>query len=267
MKSMKLYAEVHRIHRELAAIGIGEEQPLTVSQLTPFDQYHYFGTAAVDEAIAALQLGPGSRVLDIGSGLGGPARYVAEKTGARIVALELQEDLHEVASGLTARCGLAQQVEHRCGNILDGVEERGYDAIMSFLCFLHIPDRSSLLAACRAALRRGGLMFVEDFGKRRALTEAEAEALRIKVQCPYLPANADYERALKAAGFAEATLHDVTESWRGFTAERLQMFRNSRKRNVAIHGHDLVDGLDDFYATVAGLFQVGAISGLKITAG
>ncbi len=109
MKSMKLYAEVHRIHRELEAIGIGEEQALRVEQLTPFDQYHYFGTAAVDEAIEALHLGPGSRVLDIGAGLGGPARYIAEKTGAHVTALELQQDLHEVAAELTARCGLASQ--------------------------------------------------------------------------------------------------------------------------------------------------------------
>lgn len=266
MKSMKLYAEVHRIHRELAAIGVGEDEALQVSQLTPFDQYHYFGTAAVDEAIAALGLGPSSRVLDIGSGLGGPARYVAEKTGASVVALELQEDLHEVAAGLTARCGLAGRVEHRCGNILAGAEKSGYDAIMSFLCFLHIPDRSGLLAACRSALRPGGRMFVEDFGRLRALTDAEAEALRIKVQCPYLPTEADYAVALKSAGFTSVKLHDVTGSWREFTSERLQMFRNNRKRNVAIHGHDLVDGLDDFYATVAGLFQIGAISGLKITA-
>ena len=90
---MKLYDRVHRIHRELAAQSLSPDQPLKVSDLTPFDQFHYHGTKAVEEAIAALGLKPGMRVLDIGAGLGGPARYIAEKTGAHVTALELQEDL------------------------------------------------------------------------------------------------------------------------------------------------------------------------------
>jgi cyclopropane fatty-acyl-phospholipid synthase-like methyltransferase len=266
MKSMKLYAEVHRIHRELEALGISEEQPLRVDQLTPFDQYHYFGTDAVDEAIAALGLTARSRVLDIGSGLGGPARYVAARTGAEVVALELQRDLHEVAAELTARCGLAGQVEHRCGNVLDGVEAEGFDAIISFLCFLHIPDRKRLLSVCRAALRHGGAMYVEDFGRLREASPVEADMLRVKVQCPYLPTSPAYEQDLRQVGFASVSMQDVTREWTAFTVERREQFRASRHRNERVHGKDLVDGLDDFYATVSGLFVAGAISGLKITA-
>ena len=87
MKSMKLYTNVQRIHNDLAALGIGPDAALRVDQLTPFDQYHYFGTDAVDEALEVLQLQPGSRVLDVGSGIGGPARYIAVKTGAHVTAL------------------------------------------------------------------------------------------------------------------------------------------------------------------------------------
>lgn len=163
MKSMKLYTNVQRIHNELAALGIGLDAALRVDQLTPFDQYHYFGTEAVDEALEVLQLQPGSRVLDVGSGIGGPARYIAAKTGAHVTALELQPDLDEVARDLTARCGLSSRVAHVCGNILDGAAAENYDAVISFLCFLHIPERPKLFAACRAALKPGGVMYVEDF--------------------------------------------------------------------------------------------------------
>jgi len=58
----------------------------------------------------------------------------------------------------------------------------------------------------------------------------------------------------------------VTEQWTGFTAGRLEEFRAGRDRNVAVHGLDIVDGLDDFYSTVAGLFATGVITGLKIVA-
>src|ERR1043165_216888 len=128
MKSMKLYDRVERIHNELAVIDGGSGGPLTVEQLTPFDQYHYLGTDAVDAAIAAPGLTPQMRVLDIGSGIGGPARYIAARSGAHVTALELQPDLDAVATELTARCGLGSLVEHRCGNILDGMGET-YDAV------------------------------------------------------------------------------------------------------------------------------------------
>lgn len=266
MKSMKLYANVHRIHNDLAALGIEPDAPLTVGQLTPFDQYHYFGTAALDDALDVLQLGPSSRVLDIGSGIGGPARYVAERTGARVTALELQADLHDVGSALTERCGLHNRVEHVCGDILEGAPARGYDAVISFLCFLHVPDKTKLFAACRAALRPGGTMYTEDYCKSRGLTASEAEDLAVKVQCPSLPSRIDYEAALAAAGFTDVIATDVTTTWRDFTASRLNMFRTARNKNVEIHGAETVNDLDDFYATVARLFHDQAVGGLKIIA-
>ena len=266
MKSMKLYAEVHRIHRELTALGISEEQPLTVADLTPFDQYHYFGTSAVDEAMEQLQLKPGARVLDVGSGLGGPARFIAAKYGVQVTALELQEDLHEVAKGLTQRCGLSHLVEHRCGNVLDGVESGAFDGVISFLCILHIAQRDVLFKVLRGALREGGTMYIEDFVARRAATPAEAEALRIKVQCPRLPTVEAYEADLERAGFGEVDMIDASSAWGDFTASRLVQFRANLHRSERLHGKDLTEGLDDFYAIVAGLFQVGAIGGAKITA-
>jgi cyclopropane fatty-acyl-phospholipid synthase-like methyltransferase len=205
------------------------------------------------------------RVLDIGSGIGGPARYIAASCAAGVTALELQPDLDALAADLTKRCGLADLVEHRCGNILDGLGE-SYDAIVSFLCFLHIADRKRLLAACRAALAMGGGMYIEDFAKRREPTADEAAALEVKVQCPVLPWPVDYEAQLRAAGFVDIHIEDVTSQWSAFTASRLEEFRAARSRNVSVHGLDIVDGLDDFYATVAGLFQTGVIAGLKIRA-
>jgi cyclopropane fatty-acyl-phospholipid synthase-like methyltransferase len=265
MKAMKLYDQAERIHNELAAINIGSDEPLTVEQLTPFDQYHYFGTQAVDEAIATVGLSPGMRVLDIGSGIGGPARHIAARSGAHVTALELQPDLDALAADLTQRCGLAHLVEHRCGNILDGLGET-YDALVSFLCFLHIADRTRLLAACRAVLAVGGGMYIEDFAARREPTADEAAALEVKVQCPVLPSPIDYDAQLRAAGFVDIRIEDVTSEWGAFTASRLEEFRASRARNVAVHGLDIVNGLDDFYATVARLFNTGAIAGLKILA-
>jgi cyclopropane fatty-acyl-phospholipid synthase-like methyltransferase len=265
MKDMKLYHETERIHRELAAVGIGPGSPLKVANLTPFDQYHYHGTSAVDEAIAIAKIRDGMRVLDVGAGLGGPARYIAERTGAHVTALELQGDLNATGAELTRRCGLSHLVDHRCANVLDGVDG-SYDAIISMLCFLHIPERDNLFKVCRAALKSGGTLYIEDYGRRRNATPREAEDLARKVQCPYLPTTDEYHLHLKGAGFAVPAMSDMTKNWTAFTSSRLMAYRSDRPRHVALHGAELVDGLDDFYATVAGLFGNGLIAGLKITA-
>jgi cyclopropane fatty-acyl-phospholipid synthase-like methyltransferase len=265
MKSMKLYDRVNRIHNELAARGIGPDAPLSVAQLTPFDQYNYFGTEAVDRAIAVLGLKPGMKVLDIGSGIGGPARYIADRTGAHVTALELQSDLNGLAGDLTRRCGLSHLVDHRCGNVLDGLDG-DYDAILSLLCFLHIADRERLFAVCRSALKPDGILYIEDYGRHREASEQEAETLAVKVQCPYVPTSATYRTHLADAGFARVNMDDVTADWARYTSARLEAYRSARVRNIAVHGAAVVDGLDDFYGTVEGLFRSGLIAGLRITA-
>jgi len=109
IKSMKLYHHVDRVLTELRQMGKEDEGPLSVDELTPFDQLHYHGTEAVDHAVRATGVSASSSVLEIGSGLGGPARHIAATVGAQVTALELQSDQNLLASNLTARCGLAEK--------------------------------------------------------------------------------------------------------------------------------------------------------------
>ena len=50
-KQMKLYQRVDRVFNELRAIGMGDNDPIPIELLCDYDQYHYFGTDAIDEAI------------------------------------------------------------------------------------------------------------------------------------------------------------------------------------------------------------------------
>lgn len=267
MKSMKLYDKVERIFNELHARGIDDESPLDVEDLTPFDQYHYHGTDAVDAAVVALGIGQRTRVLEVGAGIGGPARYLAAATGCHVTALEIQPDLHAVGADLTARCGLQDRVRHVCGDVLDEpVDGGGFDALISYLVFLHIPDRARLFAACRAALRPGGRIFAEDFTKRREPSAEDWAALEEKVLCPYLPTAEDYAAQLEAAGFEILAADDMSESWTAFTAARRAAFEDARPRHLEVHGPEITAGLADFYATVAGLYGRGVLGGLRFVA-
>lgn len=267
MKTMKLYNKVERIITELHARGIDDDAPLSVDDLTPFDQYHYYGTQAVDHAAQALGIAADTEVLEVGSGIGGPARYLADRTKCRMTALELQPDLNETANILTGRCSLGDRVSHVCGDILDGGQSgQDYDALVSFLCFLHIPDRATLFAKCREALRPGGTMFIEDFTKLTEPDEAQWADLKEKVLCPYLPSPQDYEEQLREAGFIDVAAEDMSAAWTRFTRERYDAWRAQRDRNLDLHGAEITDGMEDFYKTAADLYADGVLGGLRISA-
>ncbi|MEM7423596.1 MAG: class I SAM-dependent methyltransferase, partial [Pseudomonadota bacterium] len=179
IKTMKLYSQVERIHNDLASVGIGREDPLSLDVLTRFDQLHYHGTDAVDEAIRRLDLGPADSVLDIGAGFGGPARYLGATSGARVTAVELQPDLDATGADLTRRTGLDDRVTHICGDIHTVPLEPGsHTAAVSYLALYHIPDRPRVFRRLSAALAGGGRIYIEDLYLRQPLNDYEARMMR-----------------------------------------------------------------------------------------
>ena len=170
IKTMKLYNNVDRIFNELRELGKTNSDPLNVDELNNiefFDQLHYHGTKAVDISINKLGINSSMSILEIGSGIGGPARYIASKTGAIVTALELQPDQHKLASDLTRRCNLSEKVIHVCGDFLT-YEWYGqkFDAIVSWLALYHIEDHDTLLKKSFELLNPNGFFYAEDLISR-----------------------------------------------------------------------------------------------------
>ncbi len=271
MKEMKLYDHAERIYDELRADGLGDGEPLEVNDLTAHDQYHYHGLEALDAAIEDLALTSDSRVLDVGSGIGGPARYVADRAGCLVTALELQSDLHRLGKDLTRRCGLSDRVLHRAGDVLDpdidgDLFGGAFDVLLSLLVFLHIPERRRLFGVCRQLLKPGGSIWIEDFIKLQEPSDQQWRHLRREVQCSYLPSPGEYRAHLEAAHFTDIVVQDMSAAWAAFTSERSRSFDAARERNVDVHGSEIVDGLGEYYRVVADLFASGAVGGVRISA-
>ena len=267
IKKMKLYRHPERIYDDLNAVGYKKDAPLKAGDLASFDQYHYLGTEAVDDAISSLKISSKMKIIDIGSGIGGPARYLAEKTGCHVTALELQPDLDRIACSLTERCGLSGSVRHLCGDILDLPEKGGdFDAGVSWLSFLHIPDRAALLKKCYEILKPGGKLFIEDFCKRGELDQEETKILSEDTYCSYLPTAEEYKGQLIENGFTQVELVDKTDLWNSFVKERLDKFIKSRDRYAEVHGIEVAEDLEDFYKKMSRLFTGGNVGGLRIIA-
>ncbi|MBS0290867.1 MAG: methyltransferase domain-containing protein [Proteobacteria bacterium] len=267
IESIGLYTNLDRVARGLASLGIASSDPIAPEQLFPFDQWHYHGTAALAEAARSLALGAQSRVLEIGSGIGGPARYLAHTVGCHVCALELQPKVHDIARDLTHRCGLDERVTHLCGDALSyPLPPAEYDAVVSWLAVLHIPDRPRLLRQIAGSLRPGGAFFVEDFVAQRAFGEPEQRDLREIVYAVSVTRVEEYTADLHAAGFVRVAATDMTEEWTAFVTQRLTAWRANRETYTRDHTEAAYAAQETFYAAVARLFEGGSLGGVRLVA-
>src|SRR5437870_5046544 len=81
-----------------------------VDGLAPADHFHGGGKPATDRLARTARLGPGMRVLDVGGGLGGPARTLAAQYGCQVTILDLTESFVRTGEALTARLKLSDRV-------------------------------------------------------------------------------------------------------------------------------------------------------------
>lgn len=267
IKSMKLYTHVERIENELAELGIDPESALQVDQLSRFDQLHYHGTDALDLAMSVTSCVAGQSWLEVGSGIGGPARYLADRGRIQLTALELQPDQNDLAEQLTRRCSIDHQVTHLCGDFLDyDFNTQKFDAVVSWLALYHIPDRSKLLRQCFDLLNPGGYFYTEDLCRIGEIDETQMKDLERDLYAITLPESTEYAQQLESAGFDIVLEQDMTDDWSKFTHDRLAAYRAERDRHLRVHGQATVDALEAFYSAVDHQFQSGKLGGLRICA-
>jgi len=125
---------------------------LTEQELKDFDQDHYGGVEAVEALAEAAGISRGQHVLDVGSGMGGPARWLAHKFGCRVTGLDLTDSRVLGARRLTERVGLSGLVEFVQGDATRmPFPMSNFDALVSQEVWCHIPEKDALLAECTRA--------------------------------------------------------------------------------------------------------------------
>ena len=269
IKTMKLYTHVDRIKTEL--ISRNMTSPIDPIALSEIDSMHYLGNTAIQAAVDILSLDSSSRVLDVGSGFGGVSRMLSNLSGCQVTALELQQDIHELGQDLTKRCNISERVKHVNGDILDPTTKEMlgnefFHAIVSYLVFLHIPDKNALLDVCTRLLKTDGSIFIEDFYCKAPITDLEVESLASDVFSKDLPSREQYISQLEMVGFHNVQFIDMTSHWTHYVTTRLDQFVAAKESFVAIHGEDAYCGLLHFYTAVATLFNGGNLGGVRIIA-
>lgn len=146
----------------LSAAGADLEH-LTTADLMPIDEFHIGGRRATLALAQRLGLDASHQVLDIGCGLGGPSRCLAEKFGCRVTGLDLSPDYCRVATLLARRVGLAEVVSYQQGDALNlPFADHSFDLLWTQHTAMNIADKERLYAEMWRVLKPGGKLSIYD---------------------------------------------------------------------------------------------------------
>ena len=149
----------------LAAVTRAGKDPAnpTPADLSAVDEFHVGGLEATQALAAHMDLRPGLRLLDVGSGIGGPARYFAASHGCNVVGIDLTEEFVQVATSLTRLVKLDQLVEFRVASALAmPFEPATFDRAYMIHVGMNIADKAGVYREVRRVLKPGGSFMVFD---------------------------------------------------------------------------------------------------------
>ncbi|TDJ72994.1 MAG: methyltransferase domain-containing protein [Proteobacteria bacterium] len=150
------------ILKALQAMGKNIEQ-LTPEDLAPVDEFHIRGREATVELASRAKLVPGSRVLDVGCGLGGSVRYLATEHNCQATGIDLTAEYIEVATALAERVGLSNAVEFRQASALALPFDAGsFDVVWTEHVQMNISDKSGFYGEIARVLKPGGRLVFHD---------------------------------------------------------------------------------------------------------
>ena len=146
----------------LAAAGKDIDR-LVPSDLSPVDEFHTGARQATIDLAERLGFGPDMHVLDIGCGIGGPSRYLAETYGCRVTGIDLTASFVETATALASRVGLSDRVDYRQASALELPFDAGsFDGAWMMHVGMNIQDKARLFREIRRVLAPGGTLAVFD---------------------------------------------------------------------------------------------------------
>lgn len=207
-----------RLKAALAGFG-PEDRRLTPQELGLLDQFHTRGLAATAELAQLAGISAPASVLDVGSGVGGPARFLAATYGCRVTGVDLSEPFVEAARYLTERTGQSGQVSFLTGSALELPFTDGhFDVVMLQHVAMNVSDRAALYHEIRRVLKTGGKFATFDVVLNTGDPQYPLPWARTP-ETSFLLSAAGTRDSIESAGFRTLVSQDDTEAAKAWAAQ------------------------------------------------
>jgi len=211
-----------RVRDALTRSGLDPDH-LRQADIEKLDQFHARGLEATNHLAAAANIQPADRVLDLGSGIGGPSRHLAASIGCRVTGLDLTREYCEVATALAQSTGLGHLVDYHQGNALHSpFENESFNVVWTQHASMNIEDKPALYREIFRVLAKNGRLALHDIIAGSGPVRYPVPWAR-NSESSFLIAEADLNNALKEAGFRIESSLDQTK-------EGLEFLRQAASR-------------------------------------
>jgi len=255
-----------RLESALRADGADPAHP-TIEALAPYDQFHGRGLEATKDMAALVAVRPTDHLLDVGSGLGGPARWLSMRFGCRVTGIDLTPEFCAIAEHFTRLIGLEARVRFQVGNALATSFDDGmFDGAYSMFVSMNIADKAQLYREIHRVLKPGAWLALSEI--------ARGEDGDVKYPTPWAATAAESflstaentRKALRSAGFEVEQVKNDLQRALDFGARSRAMVERGEKppyrANALIHG----DIAGATLTNVARGYQDGSLMPIEVVA-
>jgi ubiquinone/menaquinone biosynthesis C-methylase UbiE len=218
-----------RLNAALADDGI-DPGHWSIEALAPYDQFHGRGLEATVEIADLLRIGAGDHILDIGSGIGGPARYFTHRFGCAVTGIDLTAEFCAVARDLTRALDLERKVRFELGDALampfgDG----SFDGAYSMNVSMNIADKGAFYREIHRVLKPGAWLALSEIAKGPGADPDYPTPWADSAHTSFLSTPEETRSGLADAGFDVVQLHSTLERALAFGARSRAMVERGEK--------------------------------------
>jgi ubiquinone/menaquinone biosynthesis C-methylase UbiE len=206
-----------RLNAMLTEDGVDPNRP-SIEALAPYDQFHTRGVEASDH------------ILDIGSGIGGPARYFANRFGCRVTGIDLTSEFCDVARHLTRLLDLGDRITFEVANALAmPFPDGSFDGAYSMNVSMNIADKDAFYREIHRVLKPGGWLALSEIAKGEGGEVDYPTPWANSASTSFLATPEATRSGLQEAGFDVVRLHSTLELARAAGARARGMVERGEK--------------------------------------
>ena len=218
-----------RLNAALTEDGVDPDHP-SIDALAPYDQFHGRGLEATLEVAGLMQAGTSHHILDIGSGIGGPARYFAKRFGCRVTGIDLMPEFCDVARHLTRLLDLEGRITFEVGDALAmPFADVSFDGAYSMNVSMNIADKGAFYREIHRVLKPGAWLVLSEIAKGAGDDLDYPTPWAASARASFLATPEETRRGLLEAGFDVIQFRSTLEEARAFGARSRAMVERGEK--------------------------------------